>query len=234
MLGSRTRIRSCVAVTLFAGLALVSPCLHGQQPKASAPEKYQFKIGVLPFVDNTGSGGEEVGSAVSRAVQAELTHSTSLIGRVLKLSEGMSADDVDGEKATEIGKSGNVDVVLVGMVLEATSDESQKSIQSPSIFGQTAGGNARSVKSVVTLQGVLYNVVDGKKIDSIRVTGRATDRKVGAEVSTDFGSISSGGSSFERSPIGKALHDAVAQMVKKIAADQSKMVRNQPTAEAPK
>jgi len=234
MPGSRTRTRTRVAMALCAALAMVSPCLHGQQPKAPAPAKYQFKIGVLPFVDNTASGGEEVGSAVGRAVQAELTHSTSLIGRVLKLAEGTSADDVDGEKAIEIGKSGNVDVVLVGMVLEATSNESQKRIQSPRIFGQTVGGNTRSVTSVVTLQGVLYGVVDGSKIDSIRVTGRATDRKVGADVSTDFGSISTGGSSFENSPIGKALHDAVAQMVKLISADQGKMARNQPATEAPK
>jgi hypothetical protein len=114
-------------------------------------------------------------------------------------------------------------------VLEADSEESQKGVQSPSIFGQSAGASSRSVTSVVTLQGDLYNVVDGQKIESIRVTGRATDRKLGTDVSTDFGSISTGGSSFESSPIGKALHDAVAQLVKGTAANQSKMVGNETT-----
>jgi hypothetical protein len=234
MLGARTNSRSTgFALTLFAILAMASPSLLGQQAKAPATAKYQFKVGLLPFIDNTGSGDEEIGAAVSRAVQAELTHSTQLIGRVLKLEEGVSADSVDGEKAAEIGKSANVDVVLIGMVLEATSEESQRSVQSPSIFGQSVGGSTRSVKPVVTLQGDLYNVVDGQKIDSIRVTGRASDTKVGADVSTDLGSISTGGSSFQNSPVGKALNNAVAQLAKKIAADQPKMARNQPPGGTP-
>ena len=229
MLGARIKTRSTgFALSLFAILAMASPSLLGQQAKAPATAKYQFKVGLLPFIDSTGSEDEEMGAAVSRAVQAELSHSTQLIGRVLKLEEGVSADAVDGEKAAEIGKSANVDVVLVGMVLEATSEESERSVQAPSIFGQSIGGSTRSVKSVVTLQGDLYNVVDGQKIDSIRVTGRASDTKVGADISTDLGSISTGGTSFEKSPIGKALNSAVVQLVKKIAADQPKMLRNQP------
>ncbi len=230
MPGSMATI-SRVAVTLFAVLTMFSQGLLGQESKAGATAKYQFKVGVLPFVDNTGSRGADVGTSVGRAVQAELVHSTQIIGRVLKLGEGVSAEDIDGEKAVEIGKTGNVDVVLVGMVLEAGSEESQKDVRSPSIFGQSVGGSARSVTSTVTLQGDLYNVADGSKIDSIRVTGSASDRKLGTDVSTDFGSISTGGSSFENSPIGKALHTAVAELVKKIAASQSKMIRNQPTVE---
>lgn len=225
---------TCRPLTVFvlvsvAVIAIVA-APAGQQAKTQ-PARYQFKVGVLPFVDNTGSGGSDAGTAVGRAVQAELTHSTQLIGRVLKLADGVSADDVDGAKAVEMGQGAKVDVVLVGLVLEANSEESQRNIQSPTVYGQSVGGNVRSVTSVVTLQGDLYNVADGRKIDSIRVTGRATDRKLGADVSTDFGSISSGGSSFENSPIGKALHNAVADLVKQINALQSKMVPNHPPGE---
>ena len=230
VLESRTMIRMTTwrgvawcALTLIAACTLV-PAAAGQQTKA--PAKYQFKIGVLPFVDNTGSGGEDVGVAVGRAVQAEITHSTQLIGKVL----AGAADNVDGARAAEIGREAKVDVVLVGLVLEASSEESNKNVQSRSIFGQTVGGSSRTVSSVVTLQGDLYNVADGEKIESLRVTGKATDRKVGADVSTDFGSISTGGSSFDKSPIGKALQQAVADLVKRINALQSKMVPNpQPT-----
>jgi hypothetical protein len=41
-------------------------------------------------VDNTGSGGQDVGSAVGRAVQTELVHSTELVGRALKLEGGVA------------------------------------------------------------------------------------------------------------------------------------------------
>lgn len=198
--------------------------------KSLAEFKYQFKVGVLPFVDNTGSGGQDLSTALSRAVQAEIAHSTKLEGRVLKLDEGTNPEDVDSDKAVEIGRSHKVDAVLVGTVLEASSEESDKSTSGPSIGGISLGGSAHSVKALVTLQGDVYNTTTGKQIDSIRVTGKASQTKVGANVSSSLGDLSTGGSSFDNSPIGKALHDAVTDLVKKLSDEQAKLVRYNPTA----
>jgi hypothetical protein len=221
-----------LVLTLFV-LGEILP-LGAQEKSSLASLKYQYKVGVLPFVDHTGSGGQETGVAIGRAVQAELAHSTDLVGRVLKLDEGTNPEDIDGQKAVEIARTRKVDVVLAGTVLEANSEESDKSVSGPSIFGQHVSGSTRSVKAVVTLQGDLYNVATGKVIESMRVTGRASDTKVGASVSTSLGDLSSGGASFQSSPIGKALNKAVADLVKRIAADQPKMLRYRPPAgEAP-
>ena len=217
-----------LVLTLFV-LGGVLP-LGAQEKGSLASLKYQYKVGVLPFVDNTGSGGQETGVALGRAVQAEIAHSTDLVGRVLKLDDGTNPEDLDSQKAVEIARARKVDVVLVGTVLEASSEESDKHVSGPAIFGQHVGGSSRSVKAVVTLQGDLYSVTTGKQLESIRVTGRASETKVGASVSTSLGDLSSGGASFQSSPIGKALHNAVADLVKKIAADQPKMVRYQPPA----
>jgi len=95
-----------VAIALAgAVVAVAAPPVGAQRAKAAETARYQCKLGVPPFVDNTGSGGEQVGTTVGRAVQAELTHSTSLIGRVLKLEEGVNSEDVDGEKAIEIARN---------------------------------------------------------------------------------------------------------------------------------
>jgi hypothetical protein len=225
--GIKGSLISALAWVLIAA----SPSLCFQQSSPPSTSKYQHKVGVLPFVDNTGSGGQETGAAIGRAVQAEMAYSTELVGRVLKQEEGVGAEDLDAEKAVEIGRLRKVDVLLMGTVLEANSEESERGAQTPSIFGQSVGARARSVKAVVTLQCDLFNVVNGQKFDSIRVTGRASDTKVGADVSTDLGSISTAGGSFQSSPIGKALHNAVAELVKKIAADQPKMLRYQPGGE---
>ncbi len=227
-MGARTVGRLTVLpIAVFVSLAIVSASM-GQESKPTA--RYQFKIGVLRFIDNTGAGDKEVGAAVSRHVQAELSHSTQMIGRVLDAS----ADNVDGAKAAEIGREASVDVVLVGTVMEAASNQSNKHISGPSIFGQSVGGSTHSVSSVVTLQGDLYNVADGGKIASIRVTGKATDRKLGTDIRTDIGSITTGGASFESSPIGKATQKAVADLVKRIDGVQSKMLPNKPAADTPK
>jgi hypothetical protein len=219
-------------------LALVFSCsLLGQTNKPAAQTslsdfKYQYKIGVLPFVDNTSSGGGDLASALSRAVQAEIAHSTKLEGRVLKLDEGTNPEDVDSVKALEIGRARKVDVVVVGTVLEASSEESDKSGSGPSFGGISIGGSSHSMKAVVTLQGDLYNTTTGKQIDSIRVTKEASQTKVGANISTSLGDLSNGGSSFDKSPIGKALHNAVADLVKKLSDEQSKMMRYKPSADS--
>ena len=221
-------------IWVLMGVALCAPGVmlaeQGNEKKSLAGFKYQYKVGVLPFVDNTGSGGQETGVALGRAVQAEIAHSTDLVGRVLKLDDGTNSEDLDGQKAVEIARARKVDVVLVGTVLEASSEESDKHVSGPAIFGQHVGGSSRSLKAVVTLQGDLYSVTTGKQLESIRVTGRASETKVGASVSTSLGDLSSGGTSFQSSPIGKALNKAVADLVKKIAADQPSMVRYQPPA----
>ena len=197
-----------------------------------ADMKYQFKVGVLPFVDNTGTGSSETGAEIGRAVQAELAHSTDLEGRVLKLDEGVTAEDVDEEKAVAMGRTHKVDAVLVGTVVEATTDSSDHNVSGPSIFGQSVGGNKHSQHSVITLQGDLYSASTGKKIESIRVTGKNSSNKIGANASTTLGSVGSGGSDFENSTLGKAFHDAVDQLVKNIAGDESKMTRYIPSADA--
>jgi hypothetical protein len=229
----RTRIAAAIGLLVLALCVLggITP-LGAQEKRSLANFKYQYKVGLLPFVDNTGSGGAEVGVALGRAVQAELAHSTELVGRVLKLDEGTAPEDIDSEKAVEIARARKVDVVLVGTVLEADSEESEKSVSGPSVFGQHVSGSSRSVKAVVTLQGDLYSAATGKAIESIRVSGRASETKVGANVSTTLGDLSTGGASFQNSPIGKALHKAVADLVKRIAADQPKMVRYQPSSAA--
>jgi hypothetical protein len=198
------------------------------QKNADAGDKVQLKVGVLPFVDNTGSGGANTGAEIGRAVQAEMAHSTDLEGRVLKLDDGTTAEDVDAAKAVEIGRARKVDCVLVGTVLEATTDESNQNVSGPSIFGQNVSGSKRSMKSVVTLQGDLYSTTTGKKIESIRITGKATSNKVGADASTTLGSMGSGGVSFDNSTLGKAFHDAVTNLVKKVVADEAQLTPYKP------
>src|SRR5689334_6283324 len=126
----RMMTRRYVLMTMIAvaGLAVAARV-------AAQDDKPQVKVGVLPFVDATGSGGVEAGPALSRLVQAEIVHSTQLFGRVLTLDNG-KPEDVDVEKAAQLGKDAHVDIVLLGTVLEASSEESSKSGWTPTIGGQ--------------------------------------------------------------------------------------------------
>lgn len=224
---SRNAIMIRAAATAAAVLVLPwAGRLAAQQPSALSTFKYQYKVGVVPFVDDTGSGGDGVAAALSRAVQAEVAHSTDLEGRVLRLDAGSDPASLDADQAVALGRAQHVDVVLVGTVLDASSNQSEHSVDGPSIGGFHLGGNAQSVSADVTLQGDLYDTTSGKQIDSIRVTGHASQRHVGADVETTLGDLSTGGNAFDSSPLGKALHGAVADLVKKVAADESRMTRS--------
>ena len=119
---------------------------------------------------------------------SEVTHSTPLMPRMLAPESGSSADDLDPEKAVAIGRDHHVDLVFLGTVLEAKSEQSNKGGWVPSIGGQSASVNLHHVKATVTLQGDLYDVASGKLIFSDRVTGTDSNSKVGTTAYTQFGS----------------------------------------------
>jgi OOP family OmpA-OmpF porin len=194
-------------------------------PRFAHAQAYQFKIGVLPFADNTGSNAGDVAGAVSRAVQAEIVHSTQLMGRVLDLDANTNPNSLDSDKAVAIARAQGVDVVVLGTILEATSSSSNSSTRTPSIGGFSLGGNKQSTKATVTLQADLFNTTTGQKIDSIRMSGNATTNKVGADADTSLGSLNTGGANFDNSAMGKAFHSAVTDLVKKINSEQPQMSR---------
>jgi hypothetical protein len=173
-------------------------------------------------VDATGTGGVDAGPVLSRLVQAEIIHSTQLFGRVLTLDSGRP-EDVDVEKAAQLGKDAHVDIVLLGTVLEATSEESTKSGWTPSFGGQSVGGNVRRAKGKVTLQGDLVDTATGKRLASLRVKGEEADTHVGATVYSGLGSIGTDGNAWLQSPIGKATSKAVAELVKRMNVEAGKV-----------
>jgi hypothetical protein len=182
----------------------------------------QVRVGVLPFVDASGASGVEAGVVLGRLVQAEIVHSTNLMGRVLT-PEGVRPEDVDIEKATEIGRQSHVDIVLIGTVLDARSEYSSKGGYTPRVFGQSVGGNVRSTKATVMLQGDLVDTASGKRLASLRVKGNHSDTKLGTTVYTDLGSISSDSSAFMESPLGQALQEAVSDLVKRVNSEAAKV-----------
>lgn len=192
-------------------IALAIPVLVSAQAQP-------VKIGILPFLDASGAMRGDTAGALSRLVQAEMSHSApTLSAKVVTLDASTKLESLDGEKAVEIAKAANVDVVLLGTVLEAKSSESTKGGWLPSIAGQSASVQMRSVKANVMLQGDLYRIADGGKIASLRVPGSHSDNKFGGAVYTNLGSWDGHSSVFLDSPLGKALQQAVTDLVKKIA-----------------
>jgi hypothetical protein len=118
-----------------------------------------------------------------------------------------------------VGREQRVDLVFVGTVLEAKTDDTSKRAWLPSIKGQSADVTIRRVKAKIVLQGDLYDVATGARLFSERVTGNDSNNAFRGTAYTTFGSWGNDAySAFLDSPLGKALQLAVVDMAKKVAA----------------
>lgn len=206
-----------LACLLFAVASVAGARAESTQQNADTGRA--IKLGILPFADATASSNRTAGTDVARTMLSEVVHSTSLQPRMLVMDGTAKADDLDAEKAIALGRDQHVDLVFMGTVLEARTQESNKSGWIPSIKGQSANVNVRRVKATVTLQGELYDVATGRRLFSERVTGNDSNTAVGGTTYTTFGAWGSDSyRNFLDSPLGKALQTALADMTKKVEA----------------
>jgi hypothetical protein len=206
-----TRLSTSIAVTTFMTFFLVTTSL-GQT----------IKVGILPYADATAAGQAGIGDSLSRLTQAEIVHSTQMEGRALQITSGLTPQQLDSEKIVALGKEQNVDMVVMGTVLDAHADESAQNTSPRSIFGQSINANLHSYKATVTLQADLYDVATGKKLDSFRVTQTQSDKKIGAGAATSLGTLNTASSALQNSTLGKALQKTIAQLVKRIDQEKTK------------
>lgn len=202
------RVAFLFAVMLFG----MSRAAAAQTAAAGA-----LKIGIVPFADATASGNRAIGADIARTLQAELVHSTTLLPRVLE--SGAASGEMDAEKALALARAQHLDLVFVGTVLEARTEQSNKRGWLPSIKGQSASLDVHHLKATVVLQGEFYDLSNGERLFSTRVTGNNASNSVGGTAYTSFGSFGNESyAAFLDSPLGRALQAAVADMTRKIAA----------------
>ncbi len=174
------------------------------------------KVGVLPFEDATGVG-PEFGEQVAKFIRSEFLKNKKVTPKFVqyKPKEDEPAT-VDMDKAIELGKKNGLDYVVIGTILEADASSSSSGVGGIEVLGQSVGSSLRTVSATITLQGDLISVKDGKLIESFRTSGSKTDHSVGADVSTEWGSVNSDKSSGDTSPNAKALREAVEKLVEEM------------------
>lgn len=171
------------------------------------------KIGVLPFEDASGVGAE-FGENVAKFIRSEFLKNKKFTPKFIpfKANEG-EATSVDVDQALALGKKNNVDYVVIGTILEAEASSSSSGVGGISVFGQNVGSNLRTVSAKITIQGDLLSVKEGKLIESFRTSGSKTDASVGADVSTEWGSLNTDKQEGNNSPNAKAMREAVEDLV---------------------
>jgi hypothetical protein len=175
------------------------------------------KIGVLPFEDAAGVG-PEFGEQVAKFIRSEFLQNKKVLPKFIQFKPGPDeSTSVDVEKAVELGKKNGVDYVVIGTILEAEASSSSNGVGGISVLGQSLGSSLRTVSATVTIQGDLISVSKGQLVQSFRETGSRTDNSVGADVSTDWGSLNTDQNGGETTPNARALREAVEKLVAEIS-----------------
>ena len=175
------------------------------------------KIGVLPFEDAAGVG-PAFGEQVAKFIRSEILQNKKFLTKFIKYTTGQDESaSIDVEKAVAPGKKNGVDYVVIGTILEAEATSSSNGVGGISVLGQSLGSSLRTVSATVTIQGDLISVSKGELIQSFRETGSRTDNSVGADVSTEWGSLNSDQDGGGNTPNAQALRDAVEKLVGEIS-----------------
>jgi hypothetical protein len=195
------------ASALFIAFLLMMPGMASAQ-----------KIGLLPFEDASGVG-EAFGEHVAKLIRSEFLKDQKITPKFIqyKPKDEQEPATVDVETAIELGKKNGVEYVLIGTILEAEATSGSSGLGGISVAGQSVGSSLRTVKATITIQGDLISVSQGKQIGSFRTTGNKTDRSVGADVSTAWGSLNTDSTFDESAPTSKALREAVEKLVKEVS-----------------
>jgi len=176
------------------------------------------KLGILSFEDASGAGAE-LGELVAKQIRSEFLKDQKFTPKLIqyKPKDEEELTTVDVDKAIELGKKNGVEYVLIGTILEAESSSSSSGGGGVSVLGQSVGSSVQTVKATITIQGELVSLKQGKQVASFRVTGSKTDRSVGGEVSTEWGSVGSDAGADSSAPTIKTLRDAVEKLVKEVS-----------------
>jgi curli biogenesis system outer membrane secretion channel CsgG len=175
------------------------------------------KIGVITFEDAAGVG-PGLGEQVAKVMRSEFLKDKNFTPKFIQYKP-KSEDDptsVDVDKAIELGKKNGVAYVIIGTILEADASSSSTGLGGIRVMGQSVGSSLRTVTATVTLQADLLSVEKGAVLESFRATGSTTDSSVGADVSTEWGSLNSDAAASGNTPNAKALREAVEDIVEQI------------------
>ena len=175
------------------------------------------KIGILPFEDAAGVG-PTFGEQVAKFIRSEFLKNKKYMPKFIAYKPGAEeSTSIDVEKAIELGKKNNVDYVVIGTILEAEANSSSSGVGGIQVLGQSVGSSLRTVTATITIQGDLISVKKGEVVESFRETGSKTDPSVGADVSTEWGSVNSDSDSGNNTPTAAALREAVEKLVEEMS-----------------
>jgi curli biogenesis system outer membrane secretion channel CsgG len=183
------------------------------------------QVGILPFdVVSVDNAGTQASTALAKLLRIEMIKARKFTPALLELGENKKMP-VEIERAAEIGKTGNVALVIVGTVTNVESSSSSNSASTGGLLSSLGvGGSIQRSTARVGLHVDLVDPATAKVVDSFEVEAKNTDSGLGLDFSSALGSIDTGGSP-DSSPMGKALQSVAKKLSDEITKRAPKLIR---------
>jgi len=191
---------------------------------ALAPAQ-SIKVGILPFDAVSVDGADAASTALPKLVRIEMIKARKVTPQVLDLAPGAQTP-VPAEQAAALGKTAGVRLVIVGTVTAADVEQSSHGADTGGFLGSLGvGGQISRTKVTVGLHIELVDPVKGDVVDTFEVEGSNSETGLGMNLSTALGDVNSGGTQWDKSPIGKALQDAAKKVSDEVAKRAAKLAK---------
>ena len=180
-----------------------------------------LRAGILPFdVVSVNGATDAAGRSLAKLVRVEMIKTHKLAPELLTPPSGASSP-LPPAQAASLGAQSNVDIVLVGIVVDASVSQSSKGL-STSVFGTGVSGRVNRSTATVSLHMDLVSPSAGAVVDSFDVEGKGSETGVGTDMATSLGAFDVGDGSWMKTPMGKALQEAARAVTDEVVKRSGK------------
>jgi hypothetical protein len=195
---------------LFAVLVVLSAATVSAQDRV--------RIGLLPFdIANVGGGTATAAQALAKLVRVEMITDKRVQPMLLDPPAGARLP-LSAAQLAALAADHDLDMIIAGTMLDAQTTRGRNRVSTRGIGGVGSVGTSVSRTRAEVSMHVELVTTNGEVSHAFQVEGSNTDVGIGADIWTSLGGFDVGDTSWDKSPMGKALREAA----RKLAAEAIK------------
>jgi hypothetical protein len=181
---------------------------------SSAAGQDRTRIGLLPFdVANVSGGTHTAAQALAKLVRVEMITDKRVQPILLEVPPGARLP-LSASQLAALATEHDLQMIIAGTILEAETTRGSNRVSTRGLggrLGSSVGTSVSRTRAEVSMHVELVTRA-GEVDHAFQVEGTNTDVGVGADIWTSLGGFDVGDTSWDKSPMGKALREAAQKL----------------------
>jgi hypothetical protein len=181
---------------------------------SSAAAQERTRIGLLPFdVANVSGGTHTAAQALAKLVRVEMITDKRVQPILLEVPSGARLP-LSAAQLAALATEHDLQMIIAGTILEAETTRGSNRVSTRGLggrLGSSVGTSVSRTRAEVSMHVELVTRA-GEVDHAFQVEGSNTDVGVGADIWTSLGGFDVGDTSWDKSPMGKALREAAQKL----------------------